>query len=437
MEHTKDNSDHLGKRVEVFWPEDEAFYSGKVTKKRKLGGGKGGVSKRNCSSRGKHKKSGCEYLIKYDDGDEEWIDLNSDDPNIKFVNEHSCSPQAKKEQKFSNEVRKVKINSKILVWWPLEKEFFPGKVTKILEGCDQPHHIKYDDGDEEWTNLNHRKFRMQHGKNEKKSSSNVTDQSTSSAASQLDGSGEKSTSPPGGKVASQSTSNATITLRRRNPLIYNQPPSQKELCRICHKNAKRPRATSCHHIFCKVCIKASSRRIGKKCPLCNISIKSTIEKDDGKWDSFRAIEALDINTFEVVYRFNTASSASLKIENIWPFRIIEACNSLTRKDRQYGGYYWQFKGFKYNTLKAEGGNSVEENNLETGSTNLQEHEPKVKKTIQIRKKKNGEVVKEFQTSKQAAQFINYQHNFDCCSSSICQWCNEESYELGFHWQYRI
>ncbi len=50
------------------------------------------------------------------------------------------------------------------MWWPLEKNHFTGTLIKIIrnESIDdkncQPHHIKYDDGDVEWTNLNFRNF---------------------------------------------------------------------------------------------------------------------------------------------------------------------------------------------------------------------------------------------------------------------------------------
>ncbi len=411
MEETTDNTDHIGKRVEVFWPDDEEFYAGRVTNKRKLATARG--------KKGKKKRPGYEYLIEYDDGEEEWVDLDSDDSNIKFIDKDSCSPQKRQEQrnKLTVEVARLKINCRILVWWPLEKEWFLATLDEIREEAKQPHHVHYDDGDEEWTNLNYRKFKFEDNKKEEESSSS--------------GTGEISASPVDRKAAFQSKNNRETT---------NSNPNELQVtCKICNKQAKKPRAASCHHIFCKVCIKASSRRIGKKCPVCNVCIKSKIEKVNFSLDSFKAVEALSMQTSEVVLSFDTASAASLEMDKaktkIMPFQIVEACKSLQYDDRLHGGYYWRFRGCKQMMLKAGKGVKevarIEEVSLETSKT-----ESKARKTIQIRERKNGEVFKEFQTSKEAAQFISYQHSFNCSTSNICRWCREESFELGFHWQYR-
>jgi hypothetical protein len=51
------------------------------------------------------------------------------------------------------------LHSRVLVWWPYEKQYFAGTINNILLNCDTPHHIIYDDGDEEYTNLNKRKVK--------------------------------------------------------------------------------------------------------------------------------------------------------------------------------------------------------------------------------------------------------------------------------------
>jgi hypothetical protein len=63
-------------------------------------------------------------------------------------------------------IAKLGIGSRISIWWPKEKEYYSGTVSQILEGIDgdkdatsKPHHISYDDGDEEWLNLLHHKFK--------------------------------------------------------------------------------------------------------------------------------------------------------------------------------------------------------------------------------------------------------------------------------------
>ncbi len=71
----------------------------------------------------------------------------------------------------------VFIGSRLQVWWPGEKQYYPGVLEKLQEmnaksddvGMSQnPHFIKYDDGDEEWTNLFERDFKLIKQNNDKK-----------------------------------------------------------------------------------------------------------------------------------------------------------------------------------------------------------------------------------------------------------------------------
>jgi len=56
---------------------------------------------------------------------------------------------------------KIEVNSRVLVWWPYEKRYYSGTVDRIKVNSSDPdpHHILYDDGDREWTNLCHRDFK--------------------------------------------------------------------------------------------------------------------------------------------------------------------------------------------------------------------------------------------------------------------------------------
>jgi hypothetical protein len=54
---------------------------------------------------------------------------------------------------------KIEVNSRVLVWWPYEEKFYSGTVDRIKVNSSDPHHILYDDGDREWTNLCHRDFK--------------------------------------------------------------------------------------------------------------------------------------------------------------------------------------------------------------------------------------------------------------------------------------
>jgi len=56
---------------------------------------------------------------------------------------------------------KIEVTSRVLVWWPYEKRYYSGTVDriKVSSSDPDPHHILYDDGDREWTNLCHRDFK--------------------------------------------------------------------------------------------------------------------------------------------------------------------------------------------------------------------------------------------------------------------------------------
>lgn len=128
----------VGVRVTVYWPGDDQWYKGTVVKRKK--------------------KNKLKVLVKYDDGDVEWMDSTttryrgSSKPDI-FLKEHTLSTEKKKQQ-----IAKLHIGSRLSVWWPHEKQYYTGGLKKIRTLENQPHFIEYDDGDTEWTNLLHRKF---------------------------------------------------------------------------------------------------------------------------------------------------------------------------------------------------------------------------------------------------------------------------------------
>jgi len=146
----------------------------------------------------------------------------------------------------------------------------------------------------------------------------------------------------------------------------------KELCGICKTVVTSPRATSCHHIFCKLCIKQSCQRCKKRrCPLCDTDITSKLIRYDPENIAFKPVEALDMNTIEIVKSYSSASVATLDNSEFVPYRIIEACQVKKRDDRGYCGYYWRFKDGKDRILRSgEGINKgvpIEQVDLETGN----------------------------------------------------------------------
>jgi hypothetical protein len=75
------------------------------------------------------------------------------------------------------------------------------------------------------------------------------------------------------------------------------------------------------------------------------------------------------------------------------------------------GYFWRWKG----------------------SRALPNHMMGIQKVIQICKTKNGQVVKEFRTSREAQAYFGYQ----CCWSTLCRYCREKRHYNGYYWRYRM
>eukprot|EP00551_Chaetoceros_affinis_P019688 CAMPEP_0203727756 /NCGR_PEP_ID=MMETSP0092-20131115/11828_1 /ASSEMBLY_ACC=CAM_ASM_001090 /TAXON_ID=426623 /ORGANISM="Chaetoceros affinis, Strain CCMP159" /LENGTH=117 /DNA_ID=CAMNT_0050609515 /DNA_START=372 /DNA_END=725 /DNA_ORIENTATION=+ len=106
---------NIGQQVEVYWPQDEEYYAWKVTKKRKL--------QAENKVKGSTKSTRYEYFIKYDDGDAEWVDLDSDDLNIRFANKNLYR---EKRQNLMDEASKLKLHLSLL-------------QRDVLEGIEETH----------------------------------------------------------------------------------------------------------------------------------------------------------------------------------------------------------------------------------------------------------------------------------------------------------
>ena len=123
-----------GERVEVYWSGDDEFYSGRITKKKKNG----------------------QVFVKYDDNQTEWVDPTTS--TVKRLSDDAVPGGLSEEKKALME--KLEIGSRVSVWWPAEKEFFNGSLTKLDTRKIKPHFVQYDDGDQEWLDLAHRKFEL-------------------------------------------------------------------------------------------------------------------------------------------------------------------------------------------------------------------------------------------------------------------------------------
>lgn len=72
------------------------------------------------------------------------------------MEQSSSQIENRKEHKRST----ISINTRIEVWWPLEKQYFPGKLTNQRD--DDCWKVEYDDGDQEWILLSRERFRLLH-----------------------------------------------------------------------------------------------------------------------------------------------------------------------------------------------------------------------------------------------------------------------------------
>lgn len=147
---------HVGRRVEIYWPMDKAFYAGTLLEHR--GGGK--------------------YKVKYDDGEEEIILLAKQTYNwlppqparggkTRVSMSSRLAPKARNVEKklawlhnnYETADEKVRpcsvpggldeniIGRRIEVHWPLDHCYYKGAVTGSLPGR---YRVAYDDGDQEW-----------------------------------------------------------------------------------------------------------------------------------------------------------------------------------------------------------------------------------------------------------------------------------------------
>jgi hypothetical protein len=119
----------IGRRIAVYWSDDDEYYEGTVTQQRERGS----------------------FFVEYDDGDQEWVDAET---KVKILN----GTASKRQHERNALVSRVRIGSRVSVWWPAENKNYIATVTKIKVGKSKPHYLEYEDGDVEWTNLLHRDF---------------------------------------------------------------------------------------------------------------------------------------------------------------------------------------------------------------------------------------------------------------------------------------
>lgn len=177
----------VGVRVSVYWTDDEKFFTGTVTK---------------------HRSGKKPFYVEYDDGDNEWLDLEQqtfrivqrgrfqlepyspsasrdashDEPTprrktprkkAETIDSPSAgkttSPPRKRRGSHTTspvktndvDMSKIVVGTRVAVWWPEDRRYYKGVVTrKQPEANWRPFFLEYDDGDEEWIDFRHHKFRI-------------------------------------------------------------------------------------------------------------------------------------------------------------------------------------------------------------------------------------------------------------------------------------
>jgi hypothetical protein len=160
----------VGTLVAVYWPDDDLYYRGTIARTRT----------RKHHHHGDHGDHGGEqFFVKYDDGDSEWVD-----PDTTIYTTLTCKADPLPPRKVSPALDLVKVGARLLVWWPVEEQYYEATVAKIqketryttftnnnkanTKSCRRtrcpkstPFQLHYDDGDREWTDLANRNFVFQ------------------------------------------------------------------------------------------------------------------------------------------------------------------------------------------------------------------------------------------------------------------------------------
>lgn len=135
-DHCSTTATAIGNSLAVYWSDDDLYYRGKIVEKKS---GNGHV------------------LVKYEDGDTEWID-----PATTTLQELEHSNDALPPRKVSPSLDDVTVGARLSIWWPEEKEYYGTTVLKIKPQRSKPFKLLYDDGEKEWTCLSNRKFVLHH-----------------------------------------------------------------------------------------------------------------------------------------------------------------------------------------------------------------------------------------------------------------------------------
>jgi len=121
----------IGSMITVYWPSEDQWYSGTVTRLNE--------AKKN------------EAFVLYSDGDKGWVNLDTDDWEFNGEDEDivpESVPSGKRKH-----IADITAGTKISVYWSLEGQWYNGKVIRINKKNENEACILYDDGERGWVNL--------------------------------------------------------------------------------------------------------------------------------------------------------------------------------------------------------------------------------------------------------------------------------------------
>lgn len=134
----------VGSRVGVWWSGDRVYYPGSVVQ-----------YDRTAKSR--------RFRLRYDDGDEEWIDF--DRHKFRFLPDSPRRPApvgkgCHRDCERAELLRCLRPGTRIGVWWDLDRQYYPATVRSVVAVGTSRFRLAYDDGETETLDLRVRDFRL-------------------------------------------------------------------------------------------------------------------------------------------------------------------------------------------------------------------------------------------------------------------------------------
>lgn len=141
-----------GTRLEIWWPDDQRYYTGNVVALKDPNNNNSSSNKNNTKTKRKKEL----WKIRYDDNEVEWVDLRTE--RYRILSHQDDDDDDDENHSSKNDTSGVQIGSLVSVWWEYYNQYFPGVVRRIRTNRTKPWYVHYDDGDARWEDLSRTKF---------------------------------------------------------------------------------------------------------------------------------------------------------------------------------------------------------------------------------------------------------------------------------------